>query len=101
MAELGESFDTVLDCGLFHLFRDADQAAYVAGLHRVLRPGGRYFMLGFSEREPGDWPHKLRRDDITAAFTDGWRIDSIEPATIEARLDSGGVLAWRAALTRL
>lgn len=105
LGDLGERFDTVLDCGLFHLFHGAnpvaDGAAYVSGLREVLLPGGRYFMLGFSDREPGDWPHKLRRDDITAAFTDEWRIDSIEPARIQTRLDSGDVLAWLAALTRL
>src|SRR5882757_4705959 len=32
LAELGESFDTVLDCGLFHLFNDDDRAAYADGL---------------------------------------------------------------------
>lgn len=49
-------------------------------------------MLGFSDREPGDWPHKLSCEDITAAFADDWRIDSIAPARIEARLDTGSVL---------
>jgi len=105
IADLGERFDTVLDCGLFHLFHGtnpvADGTAYVWALHQVLLSGGRYFMLGFSDREPGDWPHKLRRDDITAAFTNGWRIDSIEPARIESRLDSGDVLAWLTAATRI
>jgi SAM-dependent methyltransferase len=47
VAELGEVFDTVLDCGLFHLFDTAGRAAYVEGLRSVLAPGGRYFMLGF------------------------------------------------------
>ncbi|HKN97108.1 MAG TPA: class I SAM-dependent methyltransferase, partial [Pseudonocardiaceae bacterium] len=105
LADLGEPFDTVLDCGLFHLFHGthplADGATYVAGLREILVPGGRYFMLGFSDREPGDWPHKLRHGDITDTFTDGWRIDSIEPARIETRLDTGHVLAWLAALTRV
>lgn len=105
LSDLGERFDTVLDCGLFHLFHGtdpvADGTAYIAGLRAVLLSGGRYFMLGFSDREPSDWPHKLRRDDITAAFTDGWRIDSIKPARIETRLDSGDVLAWLTAVTRI
>lgn len=105
LTDLGERFDTVLDCGLFHLFHGtnpvADGTAYTEGLHEVLLPGGRVFILGFSDREPGDWPHKLRHDDITAVFTDGWRIDSIEPTRIETRLDSEDVLAWLAALTRI
>lgn len=105
LADLGERFDTVLDCGLFHLFHGtnpvADGTTYTQGIREVLLPGGRFFLLGFSDREPGDWPHKLRRDEITAAFTDGWRVDSIEPTRIETRLDSGHVLAWLAALTRI
>jgi len=99
LADLGVVFDTVLDCGLFHLFADADRAAYVDALRSVLPRGGRYFMLGFSEREPGEWPHKLSRDEIAAAFVDGWRVDSVEPTTIETRTGQG-VHAWRASLTR-
>jgi SAM-dependent methyltransferase len=97
---LGETFDTVLDCGLFHLFAGADRTTYVDSLRSVLRPGGRYFMLGFSNQESGAWPHKLSRDEIVVAFADGWRVDSIEPAIIEDRAVSGGVRAWRVAVTR-
>ena len=102
LGELGEVFDTVLDCGLFHIFADADRAAYVDSLRTALRPGGRYFMLGFSDQQPGDWgPHRLTRADITNAFTDGWRIDLLEPATIEITIDPYRVHAWLAAFTRL
>jgi len=38
--------------------------------------------------------------EISAAFADGWRLDSIEPATIQARTEPAGVLAWLTALTR-
>lgn len=102
LAELGEVFDTALDCGLFHIFADADRDSYVDSLRSALRPGGRYFMLGFSDQQPGDWgPHRLTRADILTAFADGWRIDSLEPATIEITTDPNGVRAWLAALTRL
>jgi len=103
LADLGESFDTVLDCGLFHLFTDDDRAAYVAGLRSVLQPGGRYFMLCISDHEPGGWGrvHKVTPDAITATFTHGWRVDSIEPATIEITTNPDGVRAWLVALTRI
>jgi SAM-dependent methyltransferase len=103
LAEVDDTgFDTVLDCGLFHIFAGADRAAYADGLRAVLRPGGRYFMLGFSDQQPGRWgPHRLAREDITATFTDGWRIDTLEPATIEVTIDPSGIRAWFAALTRL
>ncbi|MFF4728748.1 class I SAM-dependent methyltransferase [Streptomyces mirabilis] len=103
LADLGEQFDTVLDCGLFHIFDGDDRAAYVDSLRSVLPPGGHYFMLGFSDREPSEWGrvHKLTRDEIEAAFADGWRIDSIEPATIDITTNPGGIRAWLVALTRI
>lgn len=105
LADLGESFDTVLDCGLFHIFNNDDRATFVASLRSVLQPGGRYFMLGFSDQEPGDWSatrvRKLTRAEITASFADGWRVDSIEPATIAITVDPSGIRAWLAALTRI
>jgi cyclopropane fatty-acyl-phospholipid synthase-like methyltransferase len=101
LAEFGESFDTVLDCGLFHIFGHHDRLAYAGSLRSALRPGGRYFMLCFSDRQPGQWgPHRITQAEIRAAFADGWRIDSIEPATIEITTDPAGVRAWLAALTR-
>lgn len=102
LAGLGETFATVLDCGLFHVFGGDDRAAYVASLHSVLRPGGRYFMLCFSDRQPGTMgPHRLTEAELRAAFAGGWRIDSLEPATIEITMDPAGVRAWLLAATRL
>ncbi len=101
LADLGESFDTVLDCGLFHIFSDDDRAAFAASLRTVLRPGGRYFMLCFSDRQPGIWgPRRVTQDEIRATFAGGWTVDSIEPATIDITIDPDGVRAWLAALTR-
>ena len=103
LADLQESFDAVLDCGLFHIFDDDDRAAYVASLRSVVRPGGDYFMLGFSDLQPGEWGRvrKLTRDEIEASFADGWRIDSIEPATIDITTDPDGIQAWLVAVTRI
>src|SRR5918999_604568 len=52
LADLGESFDTVLDCGLFHIFTDDDRATFVRSVRSTVRPGGRYFMLCFSDEQP-------------------------------------------------
>jgi cyclopropane fatty-acyl-phospholipid synthase-like methyltransferase len=101
LADLGESFDTALDCGLFHIFPGAHRPAYVESLHAVVRPGGRYFMLGFSDKQPGnEGPHRLTRQEILDAFT-GWQVDSIEPSTIEVTTDPDGVRAWLVSLTRV
>lgn len=102
LADLGESFDTVLDCGLFHIFNDVDRAAYVKSLRSVVVAGGRYFMLCFSEAQPGDWgPRRVTREEINSSFADGWRVDSIEPATIDVTIDPDGIRAWLVALTRI
>jgi cyclopropane fatty-acyl-phospholipid synthase-like methyltransferase len=101
LASLGESFDTVLDSGLFHVFAGVDRTALVEGLQSVLVPGGRYFMLGISDQQPGgSWPHRLTREEISAAFTEGWRVDSIEPATIEVTTEPDSIPAWLTTVTR-
>jgi len=94
-------FDTVLDCGLFHVFDDEDRARFLVSLAGAVKPGGRYFMLCFSDRQPGDWgPRRITEAEIRENFADGWRIDSLEPATIEVVLDPSTVQAWLVAMTR-
>ena len=51
---LGESFDTILDSGLFHVFDAAARTRYVTALQAVLRPGGHLHLMCFSDRQPGD-----------------------------------------------
>ncbi|HEV3363269.1 MAG TPA: class I SAM-dependent methyltransferase [Acidimicrobiia bacterium] len=98
---LGRRFDTVLDCGLFHVFDDADRARFLISLREAVNPGARYFMLCFSDRQPGDWgPRRITEAELRDSFADGWRIDSLEPATIEITLDPAGARAWLVAMTR-
>ena len=95
-------YDTVLDCGLFHCFDDDERVGFVASLRSALVPGGRYFMLCFSDRQPGEWgPRRVARTEIESAFADGWRIDSIEESRIELTYDPEGARAWLVAMTRL
>lgn len=78
------AFDVVIDSGVLHSFDDEDRRRYVDRLHAVLRPGGRCYLLCFSDRQPGDWgPRRLRRDEIVDAFASGWTIERIEPVVFE------------------
>ncbi|HEY6377981.1 MAG TPA: class I SAM-dependent methyltransferase [Candidatus Dormibacteraeota bacterium] len=98
---LGETFDTVLDSGLFHIFDDIDRARYVGSLGAAMVSGSRYHMLCFSDRQPGDWgPRRVTEKEIRATFADGWHIDSIEPATMDITIDPNGVAAWTVSMTR-
>lgn len=101
LADLDEHFDTVLDCGLFHVLADDERERYVESLADVVPPGGRCHMLCFSDHQPGDWgPRRVTQDEIHVAFSVGWEIDSIEPAVIELTWDSAGALAWHVTATR-
>jgi SAM-dependent methyltransferase len=101
LASLDEQFDTVLDSGLFHVFEDEDRARFVESLRSVVPRGGRYYMLCFSDLQPGDYgPRRVRQDEIRTSFGDGWRVDSIEPARMDVLFSPDGVLAWRATIIR-
>ncbi|MGA7988981.1 MAG: class I SAM-dependent methyltransferase [Candidatus Dormiibacterota bacterium] len=95
-----DRFDTATDSGVFHVFDDVDRPRYTTSVHRVLRPGGRLFILCFSERQPGDWgPRRVTQPELREAFTDGWTVDSIDAARFTT-LANGLVEAWLAAITR-
>ena len=101
LGSLGQQFDTVLDCGLFHVFSDDDRRAFVDSLTSAVAPGGRYFMLCFSEHQPGDaGPRRVTQAEIRASFSRGWSVDSIEPARLETTMGPDGIAAWLACLTR-
>ena len=103
LERLGESFDTVIDSGLFHVFDDAGRARYVTSLAAVLEPGGTYYMMCFSDRQPGVWgPRRVRREEILLAFSDGWGVESITPDTFSVNPIEGiaSVLAWLAVIRR-
>jgi SAM-dependent methyltransferase len=97
----GDRFDTVLDCGLFHVFDDEDRTRFVAGLAEAVVPGGRYLMLCFSDRQPGDWgPRRVAQDELRQSFADGWRVDSIEETVLDITISPEGAKAWLAVFTR-
>jgi len=101
LGALGGPFDTVLDSGCFHTFDDDDRGAYVSSLGSVIPPGGRYFMLCFSDRQPGVLgPRRISQAEIEEAFADGWRVDAIEAAVMETT-GAREVFAWRVSATRI
>jgi SAM-dependent methyltransferase len=101
LASLGEQFDVVLDCGLFHVFDDEDRAPFVASLASVIRPAGEYFMLCFSENEPPGWgPRRVTQDEIGEAFADGWHVDAIEPTDLNVTVRAQPARSWFASIAR-
>ena len=90
-------FDVAIDSGCFHSFDDADRVRYVDVLRRVLRVDGVVYLACFSDRQPGDWgPRRVTRAELEDSFSDGWSIESLEPATfiINPVMDVTEVQAW-------
>lgn len=102
LAEWDERFDCVIDSGLFHTFSDEQREQYVQGLATVLKRPGRLFLACFSDAEPdGDFgPRRVTEAELRYAFSDGWRIESLQPVRFEVRDDvdlpfsPGGPKAW-------
>lgn len=103
-----ERFDNVIDSGLFHVFSDQDRQRYVEGLATVLKPGGRLFLMCFSDEEPGtQGPRRVRKQELLDAFNHRWDIESIQPARFEVipnlkdiQFSEGGPKAWFAVIRR-
>jgi cyclopropane fatty-acyl-phospholipid synthase-like methyltransferase len=84
LGRLGLTVDTVIDSGVFHVFGDGDRARYVASLAAVLRPGGACYLMCFSDRQPGTFgPRRVRADELRAAFSDGWAVESVTADTFD------------------
>ena len=101
---LGESFDTILDSGLFHVFDDAARSRYVMAVHAALRPGGHLHLMCFSDLQPGDWgPRRVTESELRTAFGSGWRIDSLKPGRFDINPGLGAPTAeaWLADILRL
>jgi hypothetical protein len=75
----------------------------VLSLAAVLEPGGTYYMMCFSDAQPGIWgPRRVRREEIEQAFADGWEIVSLTPDAfaINPVGDATEALAWLAVIRR-
>jgi cyclopropane fatty-acyl-phospholipid synthase-like methyltransferase len=109
LADLRQQFDSAIDSGLFHTFSDEQRPKYVAGLVQVLKPGGKLFLMCFSDKEPGDiGPRRVSQAELRSEFSKGWKIESIKETHFEItkelppnmKFSPGGPFAWFAVITR-
>jgi len=104
LSQLGLTFDTVIDSGLFHVFDDENRASYVASLASALRSGGSCYLMCFSDLQPGTFgPRRVRKDEIISAFSDGWSVTGIEADefVVNRELGIATARAWLATIRRL
>jgi SAM-dependent methyltransferase len=98
-----DSFDNVIDSGLFHTFPDNDRPSYAREIARVLAPRGKYFMLCFSEKEPTGWggPRRVTREEIETTFSPLFNINYIRDASFATRIHSIGGKAYLTSATKI
>lgn len=103
LQRLGRRFDSVIDCGLFHVFSDQERSLFANNLYSALKDGGTYHMLCFSDKEPKDWggPRRVSQKEIEETFNDGWRINYIREARFETNFSDVKGMAWLSSITKL
>jgi len=104
LGQLGMIFDTIIDSGLFHVFDDDGRERYVASLASVLRSGGTCYLMCFSDLQEGTMgPRRVRKDELVAAFSDGWAVASIaaDTFTLNPGFSTESAHAWLATIRRL
>jgi len=108
LGDWGKQFASVIDSGLFHVLSDDHWRRYVQGLAAVLPPGGRLFLMCFSDEEPGtEGPRRVSQQELYDAFAEGWGVESLQPARVEVNpefrdvtFSDGGPKAWFAIIRR-
>lgn len=94
MHELGRTFDTAIDIGLFHTLADEERPIYAESLREALTPDGRAFVMCWSERNPwGFGPRHVTQMELLGTFERGWEV-TIDPAAFETKLEGAEIHAW-------
>lgn len=99
--EEGE-FDTVIDSGLFHTLTDEERLVYVKQIYRVLKGDGKYFMLCFSDRQPGtEGPRRVSKREIEQTFAPLFRIEYIKDVRFESIINEDGARAFLVSASKI
>lgn len=96
------AYDVILDAGVFHLFSNKDRLHIVKDLEYLIKPGGLYIQLCFSEKEIREGgPRRMKKSDLEQLFSsaNGWTIESIEDSVYETSPDGPLGLDGRAYLS--
>lgn len=101
LESLGRTFDTVLDCGLYHTFSDPERELYERNLRSVTHPGSVVHVMAMSDWEE-DWggPRRVSQAELLDTFRAGWRCDDIREARFVTNFPRIRGHAWLASFVR-
>jgi ubiquinone/menaquinone biosynthesis C-methylase UbiE len=92
---MANAFDDVIDSGLFHSISPQNLNELVREIGHVLKPGGTYYMLCFSDKEPPGWgPRRVSREMIRKTLEPQLKIKFVREAIFESRTHQGGAKAY-------
>jgi 2-polyprenyl-3-methyl-5-hydroxy-6-metoxy-1,4-benzoquinol methylase len=75
LAAWDKRFESVIDSGLFHIYSGDDRRRYVHGLAHVTNPGGRLFLLSFSDEEAA--VEGVSQQELHETFAEDWQVESV------------------------
>lgn len=95
-------FDDIIDSGLFHTLTNKERPGFAKKIHYVLRNGGNYFMLCFSDKELGRiGPRRISKNEIIQIFSPLFRINYIHETIFESRIHTNGAKAYITSVTKV
>jgi len=88
LAEFDKKFNTIIDCGVFHMFNQQSRTLYQENVAKILNPGGKLFILAFSYLEPlGIGPsQRLSEEDYSNTFKNGWKVLGFDQVNFETTI---------------
>lgn len=97
------TFDYVTDSGLFHTFNDAQRPVFRDEIARVLKTGGIYFMMCFSDKEPTNWggPRRVSKVEIEETFSPRFKINYIRDELFATKIHDKGGRAYLTSAAKL
>ena len=92
---VANSFDYVIDSGLFHSIRSEDLSRFGQQIGYVLKPSGVYYMLCFSDKEPpGFGPRRISKEAIRKTLEPRFEVEYISDTVFQSRIHQGGAMAY-------
>lgn len=93
--DLGRQFQTIIDCGVFHVFPDNDRSTYVERLAHHAAKGADLFVLVFSDAETrSGGPRRIREAEMHESFAPHWEVVSVKPADFQVIMYQTPARAW-------
>ena len=100
LVTLGRPFDTILDCGLFHVISEPDRARHVREVTAIAQPGAHLLMLGFQANDNETGPRGYTPNQLCEYFAGGWAAQWTRPNTSQTRPDLDDHPAWLSLFVR-